>query len=91
MLRHHSHTPAHLFLDDTAYFITGAIYNRQHLLQIDALKHELKLCMRRVFTNYGWDLQHWVILDNHYHLLAKSRHGKDMPSIINELHGRSAH
>ncbi len=91
MLKHHSHTPAHLFLDDTVYFITGAIYNRQHLLREDSLKHELLLCMRQVFSNYDWDLQHWVILDNHYHLLAKSRRGKDMSSIINGLHGRSAH
>ena len=91
MLRHHSHIPAHLFLDDTAYFITGAIYNRQPLLQTDALKHELLLCMRQVFSTHGWELQHWVILDNHYHLLAKSRRGKDMSSIIGELHSRSAH
>ena len=91
MLRHHPNTPAHLFLDDTPYFITGAIHNRRHLLKDDALKQEMLLCMRKVFPAYHWDLQHWVILDNHYHLLANSRLGKDMPSIIGELHSRSVH
>ena len=91
MLRHHPHTPAHLFMDDTPYFITGAIHNRRELLKTDALKHELLLCMRTVFSSYHWELQHWVILANHYHRMATSRRGKDMPAMIGELHSRSAH
>ena len=91
MLRRHPHTPAHLFVDDTAYFITGAIYGKRPLLRGDDLKHTLLEDMARSFGEYGWRLEHWVILDNHYHLLAQSRKGKDLAAIMHKLHGRTGH
>jgi putative transposase len=90
MLRRHPHTPAHLLIDDAPYFITGAIYGRRRLLRDDGLKADLLLRMRRLFAACAWEFQHWVILDNHYHLLVKSRRGEDLPRIINQLHSRSA-
>ena len=91
MLHRRCHTPAHLLLDDTPYFITGAIKDRRRLLQDDALKQEFLLCLRQTFLNHAWELQHWVILDNHYHLMAKSRLGRLLPQLVKELHSRSAH
>ena len=32
MLTSHPHTPNHLFLDRATYFVTGAIYQKRHLL-----------------------------------------------------------
>lgn len=86
MLHRHIHSPVHLTLDDAPYFITGTIYQRRPLLRAVALKHEL-LCELRVrFEACGWRLEHWVILDNHYHLIATSRLGEDMPAIMRKLH-----
>ena len=91
MLHRRSHTPAHLLLDDTPYFITGAVKHRRRLLQDDALKQEFLRCLRQTCLNHAWELQHWVILDNHYHLLAKSGPGHLLPRLVKELHSRSAH
>lgn len=41
MLHRHPNTPAHLFIDDAPYFITGAIYQKRKLLQNVALKQVL--------------------------------------------------
>lgn len=87
MLIKHLHTPAHLFLDETPYFITGAIYKKRHLLQSAEIKQLLSKQMNKYFRNYGWELYHWVILDNHYHLMAKSRIGKDLSRIMQGIHG----
>ncbi len=53
MLRRHPHTPAHLSLDDTPYFITGAIYGKRPLLRTEGLKQILLEAMHRSFSEYG--------------------------------------
>ncbi|GBC61837.1 hypothetical protein DENIS_2799 [Desulfonema ishimotonii] len=90
MLTRHPHTPAHLFLDNTPYFITGAIYQKRPLLADAGLKKELSGIMKENFSMAGWRLDHWVILDNHYHVLGHSRKGSDLSKIIGRVHYRSA-
>jgi putative transposase len=46
--------------------------------------------LHEVCAEYGWRLDHWVILDDHYHLLATSRCGRDMARIIGKVHNRMA-
>ncbi|QTA91480.1 transposase domain-containing protein [Desulfonema magnum] len=65
MLRRSDHTPAHLFLDDTLYFITGAIYQKRMLIADSALKDTLLDLIQGYFAKYSWELRHWVILSNH--------------------------
>jgi putative transposase len=88
MLKRADHRPPHLLLDDQHYFITGAIYQRRALLD-SQLKHKLTALAQTVFSDAGWSLEHWVCLDNHYHLIAKSREGKVLPGLIRSLHSRS--
>lgn len=90
MLRQNPHTPAHLFVDDTPYFITGAIYRQRPLLAATAQKEYLLELIRDFFGRHDWELHHWVVLDNHYHLLGKSRRGRDLPRIMRAIHSRSA-
>lgn len=90
MLKRHPNTPVHLFLDDTPYFITGAIYQRRHLLTDQELKKQLLNLIEKNFQAVGWELNDWVILDNHYHLLGVSRKGLDLSRIIRGIHGASA-
>ena len=90
MYKNRPHTPAHLLLDHTPYFITGAIKFKRHLLKQAELKTTLITEFKSYFEEYRWELHHWVILDNHYHLLGKSLHGKDLPQIIRSVHSRTA-
>lgn len=90
MLRRHPNTPVHAFQDNAAYFITGAIYDKRPLLRDAALKQTLLDQLRLRFQEYGWALEHWVILDNHYHLLGHSRKGVDLREIMRRAHSASA-
>ena len=90
MFKLHPHTPAHLFLDDSPYFITGAIYQRRCLLAAPELKDWVRHLIQKNFQAFGWELDEWVILDNHYHLIGMSRQGSDLPKIIKAIHGASA-
>jgi putative transposase len=88
MLKRHLHTPAHLLLDDRSYFITSAIYKKRRLLD-DSLKQRLHLTIHDIMTEYSWKLEHWVILDNHYHIMALSHKGESLPSIMRRIHSIS--
>lgn len=90
MLKKHPHTPAHLFLNDTSYFLTGAIYQKRHLLKSAELKVLLLQQIKTYFQKYEWQLEHWVILDNHYHLLGKSKLGSDLSQIMQGIHGSTS-
>ena len=90
MLKRYQHNPTHLFLDDTAYFITAAIHAKRPLLGTHEVKLIVRETLQAVFEQYGWQLFHWVILDNHYHLLGQSRQGKDLSRIIHDIHFLSA-
>lgn len=90
-LKTYQHNPAHLMLDEAVYFITGATYHKLPLLKPPEVKQMLLDCMQTVFSDYQWALQHWVILDNHYHLLVKSQSGSVMAQIFKNLHGQSGY
>ena len=90
MLKRHPHTPAHLFLDDTLYFVTGGIYQKRSLLAKAAIKNRLLELIQKYFEKYGWELHHWVVLDNHYHVLGKSQEGKHLTNIFQVVHSQSA-
>jgi len=85
----HSNTPIHFFCDDSSYFMTAAIYRKRPLLADEHVKSRLLELIQKLFQEKGWTLDHWVILDNHYHLLGNSRKGKDLPKIIQGIHGQS--
>lgn len=86
MLKYSTHAPVHLLLDDTPYFITAAIYQKRRLLQTSAMKNRLLELLHDYFHRNAWELHHWVILDNHYHLIGKSRKGTCMPKIFRNVH-----
>lgn len=87
MLRRHPNTPAHLFLDDSPYFLTGATYQKRRLLQHTDLKQRLLDKIIATTRHFGWTLEHWVILDNHYHLMLRSRRGEDLTELMRQIHG----
>lgn len=77
-------------MDDAPYFITGAIYNKRLLLRDVNLKRLLWKHIIAYFGEYNWELHHWVILDNHYHLMGKSRLGKHLSKIFQGIHGSTS-
>ena len=72
------------------YFITGSTYNKRYLLANEEIKKLLHNKIYYYFNKYRWKLDHWVILDNHYHLLGISSIGTDLTNIIKGIHGSTA-
>lgn len=88
MLKLEIHRPAHLLIDSSPYFITASIYQKRHILD-DDLKADLIQLMHKEFNYCNWEVNHWVILNNHYHIMVNSDKGNDLPKIMGRLHFRS--
>jgi len=46
--------------------------------------------LKELIVEFGIVLRAWVILDDHYHLLLKTRVGKDLPRFFGRLHGATS-
>lgn len=79
--------PPHLYLDDRWYFMTGSNYHGHHHLKSDAAKIIVRDKLMALTQKYNWQLKAWVILNNHYHFLAKVRLGSDIRPFFQYLHG----
>ena len=64
------HNPPHLFVPNANYFITGATLYKIHYLKTATIKEEVRRYMFKSFTHFGWHIHDWVILNNHYHIMA---------------------
>jgi putative transposase len=49
MLKRGLHSPAHLFVDNAAYFITSSIYQKRPLLKPEPIKHHLLATIEAYF------------------------------------------
>ena len=81
------HNPPHLFLKNTKYFISARTYQKIHFFDTDAAKQMLAESILSEFAKHNWEIEDWVVLDNHYHLMANSNDNPDtLCDIIRNIH-----
>ena len=83
----YKHNPPHLFRPNSKYFITAGIYRKKILLRSDESKERLLKSLSRGCKDFGFELEDWVILDNHYHVMISSSE-KDvfLDKLFREVH-----
>jgi len=71
--------------------LTAATYRKQKYLKNEQIKTHLMDLIFNKFRKFNWEIDAWVILDNHYHLLLQaSKNAQSLPNIIREIHKFSA-
>ena len=84
------HRPPHIYLDDTWYIITASTVNKvRYLTTTNHLQLWVEI-LRELIKEFSLTLNAWVVLHNHYHLLIKSRIGRDIGRFIGRLNGRTS-
>lgn len=68
----YEHNPPHLFIPNAKYFITGTTYQKKMWFKDNKTKEQLLNSISIGFDKYGWIMEEWVILDNHYHLMGNA-------------------
>ena len=89
-LKRYRHNPPHLFVDGAYYFITGGTLNKQLCLSSDKHKTALLQAIEKWYSHFDWQIIAWIVLSNHYHIVAKAALAKSMPAIIARVHGASS-
>jgi putative transposase len=71
------HAPPHRLMDAGVYFVTARTRDGVHLLDTPAKRDVFQTTLFELATKYGWRLEAWAILSNHYHLVAHSPPTRD--------------
>ena len=66
------HAPPHRLKEAGVYFVTARAKAQRHLLSTPALRDWFVETLFNLAQRYGWTLEAWAILSNHYHLVAHS-------------------
>jgi len=82
--------PPHLYQDDQVYFITGVIVDARHFLAAEEAKCLVRDELKASVVDYGIDLDAWVILHQHYHLLFRITVKEQLVAFIKRFHGATA-
>ena len=66
------HAPPHRLQLGGVYFVTARTAERRHLLADDAMKDWFQAALFELAKEFGWRLEAWAVLANHYHFIAHS-------------------
>lgn len=65
------HAPPHFANSEHVYLLTAACFEHQPIMQSEMRRDEWLSSLRVCVTDYCGDLRGWVVLPNHYHLVAR--------------------
>ena len=85
------HAPLHHLVEQGAYMVTCGTYLKQHHLnsseRLNFFRDLLFICSQE----FGWQLQAWAILSNHYHWVGISPDNPgSLKKLVSKLHTLSA-
>ena len=90
--RVYRHNPPHLLLPGASYMVTAATYQKERLFETHELLRFLRDAILIDFGRHGWQMRAYVVLPNHYHLLAIAPdENAALSEVIRSIHSYTAH
>ena len=85
------HAPPHRLGAAGVYFLTARTSGRKPLLESDGMKDWFQEQLLAVAAEFGWRLEAWAVLSNHYHFVGHSpvrstEAARSLPVMIQKLH-----
>lgn len=81
------HSPPHPVRDFEFYLLTATCYEHKHRLQSQSRRQKLLNELFTKFIDKGMEINAWVILPNHYHLLVRVVDFNCLSSLFRSIHG----
>lgn len=85
------HNPPHYFVSNAIYIVTGSILYNKHVLT--SANHKSLVCeiLFERAAHWGWKLEAWAILENHYHFIACApENALTLEKLMRQFHSKSA-
>ena len=83
------HKPPHRLELGGVYFVTARCLHKQHHFATPERRDFLQERLLTLANHYGWTLEAWAVLTNHYHFVAHSPAGsaESLQKLMRHLHG----
>lgn len=85
------HAPPHPLNEKTYYLLTAANFEHRHLMASAERRAEFQKFILEKFQEAGVEINAWVFLANHYHLLTYVPIFPKLSLLFNRLHGATSH
>jgi putative transposase len=86
-----AHSPPHLVQDDTLYLLTATCFNHAAIMQSPDRRNELLNHLYEQFLLNEIEIHAWVVLPNHYHILAHMAKFDLLSKAFGHIHGHTSH
>jgi len=87
----HPNNPPHYFVSNAIYIVTGSVLYNRHLLTDDKHKSLVYEVLFERAAHWGWELEAWAILKNHYHFIARApENALSLEKLIRQFHSKTA-
>jgi len=85
------HAPVHRLSESGTFLVTASTYRKVHYFANPERLSVLHRGLLKVAENYGWHLEAWAVLSNHYHFVGHSPpRTESLSTMLKELHGKTA-
>jgi putative transposase len=85
------HAPIHRIHENGTYMVTAGTYHKRMLFDSDERRQLLHDALLEIAREYGWKLEAWAVLANHYHVVAHSPDDPDtLRRLVSKLHALTA-
>jgi putative transposase len=85
------HSPSHLFVPGSTYMVTAGTSGKHDLFDAPARLDLLLSALFEQAERFGWRLQAWAAMRNHYHFVATApEDAATLKSMIGALHSKTA-
>ena len=85
------HNPPHYFVPNAIYMVTGSLLHNKHLLTDNKRKSLICEILFERAERWGWELEAWVVLENHYHFIARApENALTLAKLMQQFHSKSA-
>jgi len=85
------HAPPHPFREAGAYLISAANFEHRSIMKSPKRRTEFETLLLNTLKEIADDLIAWVVLPNHYHLLAAIQSLNHVSAALQHLHGTTSH
>jgi putative transposase len=86
-----AHAPPHLFVPNAMYIVTAGTYLKTMLFDSKEKRNFLLQTLFNEAKQWGWSLQAWAVMPNHYHFVARApENAETLKRMITSLNSKSA-
>jgi putative transposase len=90
-MKHWPHSPTHRLDTSGAFMVTAGTYGKKYLFNTTERLQLLHDTLLENALEFGWKLQAWAVLSNHYHFIAISPDNtENLKKFISKLHTLTA-